>query len=153
MSGLDRGQFLHYVIRPALEELGGCLNSPAAEELLLGTAIQESGLTYLHQLGGGPALGIYQMEPATHEDIWANFLRYRTGLVHQISSHFAARSERMVWDLKYATKMARIHYYRVAEALPLCNDIPGMATYWKRYYNTPAGKGMAEEFVANWNKG
>lgn len=58
-----------YVIRPTLEKIE--LWSEAAENLLLGTTAQESHMgTYIKQVGKGPALGIYQMEPATHKDIW-----------------------------------------------------------------------------------
>jgi hypothetical protein len=49
--------------------------------LLLGTALTESGdMHYLHQLGNGPALGVYQMEPTTHEDIYDNYLKYKKEL-------------------------------------------------------------------------
>jgi hypothetical protein len=27
------------------------------------------------------------------------------------------------------------------------NDWPGMAAYWKKYYNTPAGAGTVEGFI------
>ena len=43
------------VIAPALDKIG--LWSRAAEELVLGTAIVESGLTYLKQHGDGSGLG------------------------------------------------------------------------------------------------
>ena len=43
---------LDRVIAPALEKIG--LWSRSAEELVLGTAIIESGLTYLKQHGDGP---------------------------------------------------------------------------------------------------
>ena len=66
------------VIRPALEKLS--LRSLSAEELVLGTAIVESGLTYLKQHGDGPALGLWQVEPATHDDLYTNFLNYRPEL-------------------------------------------------------------------------
>ena len=42
-------------IRPALTTLAA--GGVAAEQLLLGTAIQESLLIHRQQLGGGPALG------------------------------------------------------------------------------------------------
>ena len=68
-------QFCEYVIQPALESIG--MYSEPAEQLLLGTACAESNLgTYLHQVGG-PALGVFQIEPATHTDIWENYLLYR----------------------------------------------------------------------------
>ncbi len=69
--------FLASVIRPTLMTLG--LYSPAAEQLLLATAIQESHLTHRKQIGG-PALSYFQIEPKTHNDIWDNFLKYRPQL-------------------------------------------------------------------------
>ena len=46
-----------------------------AVNLLLGTAIQESGgLRWRVQVNGGPARGLFQMEEATYTDIWNNFL-------------------------------------------------------------------------------
>jgi hypothetical protein len=55
--GIRSYDLRQYVIRPTLQRLG--LWSLAAENLLLGTAAQESKLGYyLHQLEG-PALGLY----------------------------------------------------------------------------------------------
>ena len=71
--GLDATQLARYIIRPTLEYIGW--RSPASERLVLGTAITESRLRFIRQLGSGPALGIYQMEPATFRDINANYLR------------------------------------------------------------------------------
>jgi len=71
-------QILTLVIRPALSKIN--LWSPSAEELVLGTAIVESGLTYLRQWGDGPALGLWQVEPATQNDLYTNFLQYRPEL-------------------------------------------------------------------------
>lgn len=34
-------------------------------------------------------------------------------------------------------------------ALPASEDIAGLATYWKQYYNTPQGKGTEAEFIKN----
>ena len=53
--GLDPGQLLALVIRPTLKYLEW--DGRAAEQLVLGTAITESRLRYIKQLGGGPALG------------------------------------------------------------------------------------------------
>ncbi|MBF0148367.1 MAG: hypothetical protein HQL85_19610 [Magnetococcales bacterium] len=76
--GLNPHQLLEFVIRPALQRLG--LWSEEAEQLVVGTGIQESGLRHLRQIGGGPGLGIWQMEPKTHADIWDNFLHFRAKL-------------------------------------------------------------------------
>ena len=96
------------LIRPSLDGLGKW--SPQAENLLLLTAAVESALgTYVRQKGGGPALGIYQMEPTTHDDIWANWLRYKPDMVERILdtcgiSRDECRAERLVWDLRYADR-------------------------------------------------
>ncbi|HQO65941.1 MAG TPA: two-component regulator propeller domain-containing protein, partial [Spirochaetales bacterium] len=66
------------IIRPTLVDMGHY--SPEAEALLLGIAAQEArGGRYLAQLRG-PARGIYQMEPATHDDLWRHFLPSRRPL-------------------------------------------------------------------------
>lgn len=73
-------QVLLDAIRPAFTTLaeGGL----AAEELLFGTAIQESLLIHRQQLGGGPALGLFQMETATHN--WNNYLKSPSELANRV---------------------------------------------------------------------
>jgi hypothetical protein len=86
--GLNVHQFRSYVLRPTLERIG--LHSNSAEILLLGTALTESGdMHYLRQLGNGPALGVYQMEPTTHEDIYDNYLKYKKELRREILAFLA----------------------------------------------------------------
>lgn len=137
-----------HVVVPALTDYG--LHSTSAVELLLGTAAVESWLgTYLAQVGG-PALGIYQMEPTTHDDIWGNFLAYRNGLRLALELEFgkAPTADRLVYDLRYATLMARIHYLRVRMPLPGAGDTDGQAAYWKQHYNTPEGAGSVAKYKA-----
>lgn len=145
--------FLSTVIRPTLAQIG--LDSTAAEELLLGTALQESDLTHRRQIGGGPGLGFYQMEPATHDDIWNNFLKYRKGLATKIEALVAPSTDKLTaleQNDRYATAMARVLYLRAPEPLPPAGNIEAMAKYWKKYYNTPLGAGKPEQFVAKWKK-
>jgi hypothetical protein len=145
------------VIAPALMALG--LWSPEAENLVLGTACQESACgTYLAQ-NGGPALGIFQMEPATHADIWENYLAHDSRLSNFLlkSSGIAGFGvppppQIMTWNLRYAAAMCRIHYRRVKAALPAASDIQGQAEYWKAHYNTPLGRGTVQEYLQNWHR-
>lgn len=144
-------QFRMEVIRPALVSINKW--SRAAEDLLMGTAAVESKLgTYLVQLSNGPAKGVFQMEPATHDDIWDNFLSFRPELVQDILSSLGLvwrpGASRMVWDLRYAAIMARMHYLRVPEKLP--SSVRGQAEYWKKYYNTALGDGQPSHYVAAW---
>jgi hypothetical protein len=151
---IDKTQFALDIITPALETISDFVPvTDAAIRLLMGTAAQESGFgTYVRQLGGGPALGIYQMEPATHDDIWLNFITNRRELAYQISIEldYDMHADRLVYDLRYATIMARLHYYRVPQALPDADDTDGLANYWKSFYNSHLGAGTVDEFHHNY---
>lgn len=118
----------------------------------MGTIAQESAMgKYLVQLGNGPALGICQMEPATHKDIWDNYLRYRQNIVKKLLDFTVDRTEsELIWNLKYSVAMCRIHYLRVPEKIP--NNLEGWARYWKRSYNSHLGKGTEQEFIDNYQR-
>ena len=156
---IDKTQLESLIVR-VTTDIGLC--SEAATQLLLGTAAQESQMgTYLRQLGGGPALGIFQMEPATHDDIWGNYLAYHGELKKKVERYVSWRSiggscsdcaEELEWNLAYAVAMARVHYQRVPQPLPSPEDLAGLAGYWKSFYNTPAGKGTVGEFLENYRR-
>ena len=147
---IDLDQFRDYVVEPTLEDLG--LMSAAASELVIGTALQESHLTYIKQLGNGPALGVCQMEPNTHDDIWKNFLAYRNVLSDAVLDIGGPEPQELIWNLKYSVAMCRIHYRRVSSPLPQAGDVEGQAQYWKTYYNTELGKGTTQEYIDNWSR-
>ncbi len=142
------------VVRPALIAVD--LHSVAAENLVMGTAAQESHLKYIRQLGGGPALSFFQMEPATYEDLWANYLEYKPELAakirNAISTHCKPPANRLLWDLRLGAIMCRVHYRRKPDPLPSADDVPGMAAYWKKHYNTYLGAGTEFEFIKNYSK-
>jgi hypothetical protein len=149
---VDAKQFRRLIVMPVLQEIG--LWSQDAENLVMGTAAQESRLTYIKQLGNGPALGFFQMEPATHDDIWRHYLHYNKGWTENMldlaltRKDGIPRADEMVWNLRYAVAMCRIHYRRKPGAIP--RTVEGMADYWKQYYNTPLGKGTAVEFIKHY---
>ncbi len=142
-------QFRKLIIEPVLSKLQ--LYSTAAEEILVFTCAAESlGGHYLMQVKG-PAVGIFQMEPATYTDIWINYIRNRNKLSTLLAINFQCTRipevERMIWDLNFATVMARIHYLRVKENLPDATDVDGLYEYYKKYYNTVKGKATKDESI------
>jgi len=141
-------------IRPALELL--MAGGSAPEKLLLGTAVQESLLIHRQQLGGGPALGLFQMETATHDDCWNNFLKFRVQLANRVKQTLDpgqnAQAAVMKVNDRYAAAMCRVRYMRVSAALPSGDDIEAVANYWKEHYNTPLGAGTPEEFISKWGQ-
>lgn len=144
--GLNLKQFRDLIVVPTLKEIG--LHSKAAERLVIGTALAESGLSYLHQVKG-PALGLYQCEPFTYQDIYDNYLLYKTELFAKVNNmaHGYRDPDELIWNLKYATAICRIHYRRNKNPLPDENDIEAIAQYWKSAYNTSEGKGTVEGFI------
>ena len=140
--GLNAKQLLIYVIRPTLDYIGW--GGKVAEQLVLGTGITESRLRYLHQIGGGPALGIFQMEPSTFRDTYDNYLRFRPERVVIESlrdSRPSTEEEELNYSLAFATAICRAHYRRQPAALPPADDAPALAEYWKQWYNTSFGSG------------
>jgi len=151
----DFSQFGKLIARVIAEQN---LYSDTALNLLLGTAAQESHLgTYLRQLGGGPALGVFQMEPSTEADIWNNYLFFgradKRKAIYKISGVRSANNNgALEWNIAYAICMARLQYRRIKEPFPNSFDIVGMAKYYKSYYNTLLGKGTEQEFIQNYIK-
>jgi hypothetical protein len=139
---LDANQFRELIIKPTLREL--VLYSDAAVELMMFTcAVESNGGTYIKQTNG-PALGIYQMEPDTYNDLWQNFIKYKHNISLLLISNFEIYSmpseDRLIYDLRFATAMTRLHYFRVPHALPAVEDVDGIWQYYKDHYNSSLGK-------------
>lgn len=160
MNQVQVAQFAEFIVRPALKFLGEhndiALWSPVAESLVTRTGVQESRLTYIDQLtpGPGPAYSFFQMERATLNN-HLNWLAHedRKDLMAKIDMirgewMMDAPSE-MHGNVFFAAAMCRVHYLRVNEPLPLSEDLHELGAYWKKHYNTMAGKGTVDEFVRN----
>lgn len=149
---LIASQLREFIIKPALYDLN--LSGEDAEELLLFTcAVESEGGTYIKQVNG-PALGIYQMEPATYNDIWQNFIKDKRSLLLMLGSNFNTFSQpdeqRLMYDLRFATAMCRIHYLRNSVNLPSKGDIVGMWDYYKHFYNSSLGSAKQSESIAKY---
>jgi type VI secretion system secreted protein VgrG len=152
---INYSQAQAYVIKPALDALAlGVL-----EPLLTGTLAHESlGGTYLSQLGGGPAMGPFQMEGATHDDIWTQYLPHESMLTSRLmilcSMSTKPKAEMLRTNLLYAAAMCAILYkWRLdqhRQSMP--QTIEDCAKAWKQYYNTVKGKGTVEQWIEAYNK-
>ena len=160
-------QIRDHVIDPTLKIIG--LHSPEAVDLVLFTGLQESGYKYIKQLGTGPALSFWQIEPFTALDHFTNYLQYRGELSERVfdlmfacddheGDHKADGKfpdivkENLIGSLPFAVAMCRIKYRRDKMPLPAVGDGPGMARIWKQVYNTPQGAGRESEFINSWEK-
>jgi hypothetical protein len=150
---LNIRQFREELLRPSLDEIQHY--SEAAEELLVMTCAAETlGGTFIQQVGG-PALGIYQMEPLTYEDIWSKYLSNNTSIVYmmlnKLNMPLKPSPVVMKFNLKYATYMARIYYLRFKEPLPAHDDVMGLATYYYKYWATPLSKASKEDAIKKYH--
>lgn len=152
-------QLRDLIVKPTLAQMQplqhdqAIVDGTAIVNLLMGTAMQESRCgEFLHQLGAGPALGVWQMEPATEKDCWVNYLDFHPQYRIPIGKLLAGgidRTEQLVGNLYYACAMARIKYLRVPEAVP--EDIERQAAYYVRYYNA-GGAATVAEYMRNWTE-
>lgn len=142
-----------FVVRPALLRLN--LAALNREQLVVGTGNTESQYVHLDQTtpGPGPAYGPWQMEKLTHDDIWQNFITYQPAALRDELLQIAGAKygpppiETLHWNLMYGAAMCAVHYLRRERSrsnpdpLPEPGDYEAMAAYWKKWYNTPKGKG------------
>lgn len=136
------------------ESMGGAKYSENAVDLLLMIACHESLCGRYTKQVNGPALGVYQMEPATHADLYANFISTRRDLDFSVSK-FLPSSQTLVnkkshvellqTDVRYATVLARVFFMRFKEPIP-DTDFK-RAVYAKKYWNTPLGKATEDAYL------
>ena len=119
--------------------------SESAVRLLCMIAAHESGgFRYVRQIKG-PALGLLQMEPATYKDV-SDYGRRKGYLWKDLPCD----PKRMVFDFKFAVAMARIFFLRIPEPIPEPHNIPGLACYAKKYWNTEKGKATPDDYRNAW---
>lgn len=146
---INSTQLRELIIRPTLIDL--IMYSEDAEELMLFTcAIETNGGSYVKQVNG-PALGIYQMEPKTYNDLWQNYLNKKVETLLILTTNFDCMrmppEDRLIYDLRYATAMTRLFYSRIQEKIPNRKDLPALWSFYKRYYNTVEGSSERSKSV------
>ena len=143
------------VVRPTLQKLDSEIQySLAAANLLIGTALHESKLYSLAQQGG-PALGFWQMEPATYDDLWRNFINNRPmlrGALIGLTGGGQQDASALITNLALACAMARIQYYRAPQPMPAATDAAGMATVYKAVYNTAQGAATVAQVIPDFQQ-
>ena len=142
------------IIEWALKKMD--LYSFEAVDLIYKTGMAETGYKHLKQMGGGPAIGFWQVEPATLIDILDNYVKYRPNLEKGLKSLGFSRNDvetRVMSNIALQVAFCRLKYKRDKYPLPLIGDLQGQAKYWKRVYNTKLGKGTIKHFMEANNEG
>jgi len=142
--------------------------------LLLATAAIESDCGYYIKQVNGPALGIWQMEPATHDDIWENCdalhddiwencdaLSFNGGdiamLLHSLAPIGKCGDVALIASPMYCCVIARLKYSMDSAYLPKITgdrkiDEVEFYKYYKRVYNTNLGASTFEKWQVKCEK-
>jgi len=118
--------------------------SDAANTVLLMIAAHESmGGKYRKQING-PALGVFQIEPDTHDSIWDNCDSI-TRLANKCG--FTRDVRKLATNEDYSVFVARC--YLLMDVNPLPTGIDAMASYCKSYWNR-TGKASPSAYMADY---
>jgi hypothetical protein len=140
-------QFRQFVINPALDHLAtfALPRTQFAADLLMATAAVESRLgAYLHQLGAGPALGVFQIEPASLQDLLKR--TNRAPAIEALRVPGRTVASQIVTDLLLAAVVCRLFYWAVPHPLPSLTSKANLWSYYKTFYNTTAGAATLASF-------
>ena len=134
--------------------------SDDALALVVRTGMAESGYRALRGYGeSNPAIGFWQIEPATMYDMMRNYIVYRPqyrkaleGLGMEFKGDDIEIS--VMANMAVQAGLCRLHYRRDSKPIPSWDDLEEQGRYWKRVYNTHKGRGTIKHFVkANKNDG
>lgn len=124
-----------------------------AVQLLLETACQETRLsTYRDRTDYSAGHGVCQFDRIGFVDVQQ---RTNPRLVQLIKDYFDVDiGEVEHRELEHSPLLSmifcRLFYLLRPGAIP--SSLEGRAAYWKKYFNTSAGKGSAAEYIDNWNR-
>jgi hypothetical protein len=138
------GQFRSEVIEPACQLCAGVgiPNTPYVRDLLMATAAQETLLgTWLRQIRG-PALGVFEIEPASYATLMRRCNDRQLSLLVELGDEGS-----LTYNLLYSAVVCRIFYWQVPERLPVLTTKQTLWDYYKAHYNTLAGAATYSEFL------
>ncbi len=121
-----------------------------AADYLIEIAIQETRLgLYLDPTPNGAGRGLTQIDQIAFDDIQRRAKKLNKSSIHH---HWGIDLHRVKHDeLDYNPLLAliycRLFWLLIPEPIPA--TLQGRAEYWKKYYNTSAGKGTTQDYINN----
>lgn len=120
--------------------------------LLMETSAVESSRGYIVRQVGGPARGIFQMEPTT-EQCMRSWLKDNFPSVHDEVMAFYDKKKSLEWNIThnvpYNVAMSTAYYWRrMGDSLAgNITTLEDRAKVWKTHYNTYLGKGSIAGYI------
>ena len=118
-----------------------------AKEMIIETAIAETGLGQIEDKTVGAGMGLTQFDDKPFQDIRDRSIKLRPKILKELHIDISL----VEWDdLRYnqflALLFTRLHYWLKGDPIPA--TIEERAKYWKLHYNTVQGKGTVEHYLA-----
>lgn len=117
-----------------------------AVEMIIETAIAETGLGRIEDKTDGAGMGITQFDKIPFADVRDRSIKLRPAILKELGVDIA----KVNWDdLRYniflSLLFARLLYWLKGDPIPA--TIEERAKYWKLHYNTKDGKGTVEHYL------
>lgn len=117
-----------------------------AKEMIIETAIAETGLGQIEDKTVGAGMGLTQFDEMPFNDIKTRTMKLRP----QIQKDLKIDISLVNWDdLRFnpflSLLFTRLHYWLKGDPIPA--TIEERAKYWKLHYNTVQGKGTVEHYL------
>lgn len=117
-----------------------------AKEMIIETAIAETGLGQIEDKTVGAGMGLTQFDEMPFNDIKTRTMKLRP----QIQKDLKVDISLVNWDdLRFnpflSLLFTRLHYWLKGDPIPA--TIEERAKYWKLHYNTVQGKGTVEHYL------
>ncbi len=142
---LDVNQFREVIVLPALHGLQ-LYTKELAELLVFTCAVESAGGTYIKQIHG-PAVGIFQIEPAVFTELWVNCIIRNPSYINLLTMNFHVhqmpKPDELMTDLKLSAAICGL-YYKWKKVNPLQMDAEYLWGLYKEFYNTKNGKAEHE---------
>jgi len=138
---MNKQQLVELVITPFLKLMHNGISGELAITMIIA---HESRRGHFLKQVGGPALGLIQMEPTTHnstwrygDSIWHNALKL--GIIDKFTynNKLMPSAQRLIYDLQYNVFMARQRLFMKRGALP--TNIDDLSRYLKKHWNSIHG--------------
>ena len=143
----QEGNACRFFIFEALDRYGLPISESAIRLLSMIAAHESGDFHYVRQVNG-PALSLFQIEPATYGDL----VDYADERDLYIANCMPVAPWRLVYDQLFAAAVARLFFLRFPEPLPDADDLHELARYAKQRWNTHLGKATPEHYLTAYLK-
>lgn len=152
---MNKEQLVNLVIIPTLKEIPKGLSAESVQAITMIIAHESKRGNFIKQMGKGPALGLIQMEPTTHDStwehgdsIWKNAFQMGILTEREFKEKRQPLVGRLIYDLRYNVFMCRQRLFMKPEALP--KTPYQMSEYLKKFWNSADGAADSNSYLRDY---